>query len=122
MLGASTFNPVGDLTLPQLAIRQAINIPIDTHVYLFESSGGYVRFYECPEMIRVTSPYYFKIEPGTANLYKPWAEPKLLAFLAREKVKYAEIIIEIVENNYLEAKLSKKGASDLAIPQTIRDD
>lgn len=120
MLGASTFNPVGDLTLPQLAaIRQAINIPIDIHVYLFESFGGYVRFYECPEMIRVASPCYFKIEPGpgTANLYKPWADPKLLAFLAREKVKYAEIIIEIVENNYPEAKLSKKGASDLAIPK-----
>lgn len=120
MLGATTFNPVGDLTLPQLAaIRQAVNIPIDIHVYLFESFGGYVRFYECPEMIRVASPCYFKIEPGTgtANLYRPWTNPDTLAFLAREKVKYAEIIIEIVEANYPQAKLSKQGASDLAIPK-----
>lgn len=120
MLGASTFNPVGDLTLPQLAaMRKVINIPMDIHVYLFDSFGGFVRFYECPEIIRVAAPCYFKIEPGpsVATLYKPWANPDHLAFLAREKVKYAEIIRDIVEKNYPEAKLSERGPSDLAIPK-----
>jgi hypothetical protein len=120
MLGANTFNPVGDLTLPMLAaIRKAINIPIDVHVYLFDSFGGFNRFWETPEITRVAAPCYYKIEPGVsvATLYKPWVDPKALSFLAREKVKYAEIIIGIIQKHYPKAKLSKRGTEDLAIPR-----
>ncbi len=119
-LGADTFNPVGDLTLPSLAaIRKAVDIPVDIHVYLFDSFGGFNRFYECPEFARVVAPCYFKIEPGTSvgALYKPWTDPKLLEFMAREKVKYAEIIRELMERHYPEAKLSEQGAADLAVPE-----
>ena len=124
MLGASTFNPVADLSLPQLAsIRQGCNLPLDLHIYLAESFGGYNRFYDGPEMARVCAPCYFKIEPGPAcaagpgALYKPWTPPDSLSFLAREKVKYAQIIDELVQENFPEAKLSKIGAKDLAIPK-----
>ena len=120
MLGANTFNPLADLTLPMLAaIRKAIEIPIDVHVYLFDSFGGFNRFWETPEIARVASPCYYKIEPGpsVSALYKPWVSPEHLAFLAREKVKQAEIIISIVEKNYPDAKLSEVGAKDLAIPK-----
>jgi len=120
MLGANTFNPVGDLTLPMLAaIRKAVNMPVDVHVYLFDSFGGFVRFWETPEITRVTAPCYYKIEPGPSvgSLYKPWVSPDHLAFLAREKVKYAEIIVSLIEKNYPEAKLSKMGPPDLAIPK-----
>jgi len=119
-LGADTFNPVADLSLPQLAaIRAAVEIPIDIHVYLFDSFGGFNRFYECPEFCRIAAPCYFKIEPGPSvgTMYKPWATPDSLAFAAREKVKYAEIIRELVQRHYPEAKLSEKGPKDLAIPQ-----
>jgi len=119
-LGADTFNPIGDLSLPALAaIRRATDIPLDLHIYLFDSFGGFVRFYEAPDMIRVTSPCYFKIEPGVSvsALYKPWVSSELLGNMAREKVKYAEIIMEIVDRNYPEAKLSNRGARDLAIPE-----
>lgn len=120
MLGANTFNPVADLTLPMLAaIRRAVNIPIDVHVYLFDSWGGFNRFWETPEITRVAAPCYYKIEPGASvgSLYKPWVSPEHLAFLAREKVKQAEIIISLIEKNYPEAKLSRKGLSDLAVPK-----
>jgi hypothetical protein len=124
MLGASTFNPLGDLTLPQFAsIRQAIDIPIDIHIMLADSFGGYIRFYDGPEMARVCAPCYFKIEPGPActvgpgALYKLWTSPDLMAFLAREKVKYAQIIHELIQENFPEATMSKVGAQDLAIPQ-----
>jgi hypothetical protein len=120
MLGANTFNPVADLTLPMLAaIRQAIHIPIDVHIYLFDAFGGFNRFWEAPEMSRVCAPCYYKIEPGPGMgaLYKPWVSPDHLAFLAREKVKQAEIIISLIEKNYPEAKLSEIGAKDLAIPK-----
>lgn len=120
MLGANTFNPVADLSLPMLAaIRKAVNIPVDVHVYLFDSFGGFNRIWEAPEITRVTAPCYFKIEPGASvsALYKPWVSPEHLAFLAREKVKQAEVIISLIEKNYPEAKISKVGASDLAIPK-----
>ena len=119
-LGASTFNPLGDLSLPQFAsIRASVDIPIDVHVYLFDSFGGFVRFYDTPEIARTCAPVYFKIEPGSsmANSYKPWVSPDWLAFMAREKVKYAEIIRDIVKKNYPEIKLSDKGPKDLAIPK-----
>jgi len=120
MLGANTFNPVADLPLPMLAaIRKAVDIPIDVHVYLFDSFGGFNRFWETPEIARVAAPCYYKIEPGASvsTLYKPWTSPEQHAFLAREKVKQAEIIISLVEKNYPAAKLSKIGAKDLAIPK-----
>ncbi len=119
-LGANTFNPVADVTLPMLAaIRKAVNMPIDVHVYLFDSFGGFNRLWETPEIARVTAPCYFKIEPGPSvgTMYKPWVSPDSLAFIAREKVKNAETIIQLVDKNYPEAKTSKIGAQDLAIPK-----
>jgi len=123
-LGAGTFNPLGDLTLPQFAsIRQAVDIPIDVHIILAESYGGFMRFYEAPEMVRVSAPCYFKIEPGPAlaagpqALYKPWVDRGMLADWAREKVKYACIIHELIQENFPEAILSKQGPADLAVPK-----
>jgi len=124
MLGASTFNPLGDLSLPQLAsIRRAVDIPLDLHIYLAESFGGYNRFYDGAEMARVCAPCYFKIEPGPAcaagpgALYKPWVSPDHLSFLIREKVKYAQIIHELIQENFPQATLSAPGPEDLAIPK-----
>lgn len=124
MLGASTFNPVADLSLPQLAsIRQGARLPLDLHVYLTESFGGYNRFYDTPEMARCCAPCYFKIEPGPAcaagpgALYKPWTSTEALAAMAREKVKYAQIIHELIEEQFGEAVLSAPGLADLAVPQ-----
>jgi hypothetical protein len=119
-LGATTFNPVADLTLPMIsAIREAINLPLDLHIYLFDSFGGFNRIYEGPEMARIASPCYFKIEPGTSvsTLYKQYSSPDTLSFLAREKVKYAENLIQIIDRNYPGVKLSELGAPDLAIPK-----
>lgn len=121
---ADTFNPLGDLTLPQFAsIRKEIDIPVDIHIMLAESYGGFVRFYEGPDLARVTAPCYFKIEPGPAlaaganAMYKPWTDKEFLAEFAREKVKYAQIIHGIIQNEFPEATLSDQGPEDLAIPK-----
>ncbi|UCF07375.1 MAG: hypothetical protein JSW28_06895 [Thermoplasmata archaeon] len=122
-LGADTFNPLGDLSLPMFAaIRSAIDIPIDIHIYLSDSFGGFNRFWEAPELARVASPCYFKIEPGTAlaaggGIYKPWTDEGFLAKFAKEKVKYAEIITNLIKKYQPEMKLSKIGAEDLAVPK-----
>jgi hypothetical protein len=122
-LGANTFNPLGDLSLPMFAsIRKAIKIPVDIHVILSESFGGFNRMWEAPELARVTAPCYFKIEPGTAlaigsGIYRPWTSEEFLAKLVREKVKYAETIRDIIGKVNPELKLSAQGPSDLAIPE-----
>ncbi len=122
-LGAGTFNPLGDLSIPMFAsIRKAIDIPIDIHIELAESMGGFNRFYEGPEMARVASPCYFKIEPGeglaaTGGMYKPWTDPEFHQFLTKEKVKHAEIIHDIIQDEYPDLKLSEHGAEDLYIPK-----
>jgi len=124
MLGAGTFNPVADLSLPQFAaIRQAADIPLDVHIIITESFGGYMRFYDAPDMARVCAPCYFKIEPGPAcaatgaALYKPWVNEAMLAEWGRVKVKYAQIIHEIIQENNPELKMSDLGPADLAIPK-----
>ena len=124
MLGAGTFNPLGDLSLPPLAsIRQGVDIPLDLHIYLSDSFGGFNRFYEAAEMARVCSPCYFKIEPGPAlvsgggAMYKPWSSPESLASFAREKVKYAQIIHEMIQASNPRLCLSPTGSPDLAIPK-----
>ena len=124
MLGADTFNPVADLSLPQFAsIRQAVDIPLDVHIILTESFGGYIRIYDGPEMARVCAPCYYKIEPGPAcaagpgALYKPWTDEGMLAHWARVKVKYAQIIHEVIQENFPEATMSELGAKDLAVPK-----
>jgi len=122
-LGANTFNPLGDLSLPIFAsIRKAVKIPLDIHILLSESFGGFNRFWEGPELARVTSPCYFKIEPGTAlatgnGIYRPWTSEDFLAKLIREKVKYAEIIRDIIDKIHPELKLSEQGPKDLAVPK-----
>ena len=124
MLGAGTFNPIADLSLPQFAaIRQAADIPLDVHIIITESFGGYMRFYDAPDMARVCAPCYFKIEPGPAcaatgaALYKPWVSEAMLADWGRVKVKYAQIIHEIIQENNPELKMSDLGPADLAIPK-----
>ena len=123
-LGANTFNPLADLSLPQLgAIRQAVRMPLDLHIYLTDSFGGFNRFYDGPEMVRVCSPCYFKMEPGPAcvvgpgALYKPWVSGKTLADWGREKVKFAAILHELIQESYPGAVLSDWGPPDLAVPQ-----
>jgi len=123
-LGAAPVNPVADLSLPRFAaIRQAIDIPLDIHIILTESFGGYIRIYDGPEMARTCAPCYFKIEPGPAcaagpgALYKPWISTQMLADWAREKVKYAQIIHELIQENFPDAKLSAIGPADLVIPK-----
>jgi hypothetical protein len=108
MLGANTFNPIADLTLPMLAaIRKVIDIPMDVYVYVPISFGGINRFYEAPEIVRVAAPCYLKFEPGESEgaIYQPWVSEEFLATLARQKVRFAETVVNLIEKNYPEAKV-----------------
>jgi len=123
-LGASSFNPPGDLTLPHLAaIRQAVSIPLDFYIYTSISFGGFNRFYDAAEVARVCSPCYFKFEPGPAlsagggqSLYQPWVTDEEHIHLVRKKVKWAAIVRDLIAENEPEVKISEQGPDDLCIP------
>jgi hypothetical protein len=118
-LGAASCNPVADLTLPMLAaIRNVVTIPLDVHIQIWASMGGFNRFYEAPEIARVASPCYFKMEPGPGfAMYMPWgSSEESLAQLGREKIRWIKNIIEIVGETHPALKLSPQGAEDLRVP------
>ncbi len=118
-LGASSGNPVADLTLPELAsIRSVVNIPLDVHIQLWNSMGGFNRIFETPEIARVTSPCYFKMEPGPGlAMYMPWGMSEdTLAELGREKIRSIKNIIELVGQVHPDLIVSKPGPKDLRVP------
>jgi hypothetical protein len=119
-LGADSFNPLSDLTLPMLAsIRKAVNIPLDVYVYIVNAMGGVNRFYEAAEIVRVCSPCYLKFEPGQSEeeIYGPWVSEEAHSHLVRQKVRYASIVQELMGRLGADLVASPAGSDDLAIPQ-----
>ncbi len=119
-MGANTFNPIADLSLPILAgIRKAIRIPMDVYINVVDAFGGMYRCYEAAEIARLCSPCYFKFEPGVseATIYKPWVTKDFHENLVREKVKMASVVKELVESMSPKVRLSSWGPEDLVLAQ-----
>ena len=118
-MGINSLNPLSDVSLPILAsIRKTVDIPLDVYVIIVDAFGGMFRAYEAPEIARIASPCYFKIEPGTseADIYKPWVDEAWHQNHVRQKIKMASIVQEIMERHAPELKTSEKGAKDLVLP------
>lgn len=120
-LGADTYNVPTALTLPKLAaIRQAIDIPIDLYVEAPDNFGGFLRYYEIPEIIRVLAPVYIKFglrnHPDVYPSGKQWESTNIS--LVQERVHRASLGVQMIERYYPEAKTSKLGAEGLGIPKT----
>lgn len=119
-LGANSFNPLADLTLPMLsAIRDAISIPMDIYLCLVNAMGGFVRFYEATEIARLCAPCYFKIEPGPSEeaIYAPWNTAEYHDAQIKERVRNAAVVMELIERDGAPVKCSPVGGSDLVIPR-----
>lgn len=117
-LGADTFNPSCDTTLPQLAaMRRVTDIPFDIHVLNFDTEGGQNRMWDVADIARVAAPVYFKLEPGDSfnRLYKLWNEEENTA-LVREKVRLVKIIQEIMAGTGAELVCSPPAPADLHVP------
>jgi hypothetical protein len=118
-LGANTMNPISDVTLPILgSIRAAVKMPMDVYMIIVDGFGGMFRAYEAPEVARIASPVYFKIEPGTseADIYKPWVSASQHDEWIASKVRIGCILREIVQRRAPELKLSAQGPADLTLP------
>ena len=121
-LGADTVNIPSDLTIPQIAaMRAALTVPIDFYVEAPDNIGGFLRYYEIPELIRVASPIYLKfglrnspdVYPSGTHL-----ENTVIA-LSRERVRRAGMAMETIARYCPGATMSPLKAKDLGIPAAV---
>ncbi|RZK38532.1 MAG: peptidase [Pedobacter sp.] len=108
-VGADSVNPVRDIQLQMLsAMRQGIDIPVDIHTENPASTGGFIRHYEVPEMIRVASPIYLKTGGSVAKTHS-WDSTEADA---RQRAKQVSLVKRMIDSYYPEAIASEKGKID----------
>jgi Peptidase family U32 len=121
-LGAGTINVATDLSPAQLAeLRESVTLPLDVYVEVPDDQGGFVRFYEVPDVIRAAAPVYVKL--GLRNAPAIYPSGLHLADtaekLGRERVRRAELCLRLLGELAPEL-LEDAGAPrppDLAIPE-----
>ena len=112
-LGADSINPVRDLQIPMIAaLRAAVQVPLDVHTDNPPGSGGFIRVYEAPEIVRVAAPVHCK----TGNSVVGGHGEMTSAGDGKRMADQAAIVVEMVNKYYPELKQSPKRASDLRIP------
>ncbi len=112
-LGADSINPVRDLQIPMIAaLRAAVKVPLDVHTDNPPGSGGFIRVYEAPEIVRVAAPVHLK----TGNSVVSGHGQITSASDGKKMADQAAIVVEMVSKYYPEAKQSPKGSPDLRIP------
>jgi hypothetical protein len=118
-LGADTINIPSDLTLPQIAsIRAAVDAVIDLYVEAPDNIGGFIRYYEIPEFIRVAAPIYLKFGlRNSPDVYPSGTHlENTVSALSRERVRRAQIACQTIARYCPQAAMSPLGAKDLGIP------
>ncbi len=102
-IGANSFNPVRDIQIQMLgAIRQAISIPIDIHPENHDSSGGFIRHYEVPDMIKVAAPIYLKTGGSVAKTHS-WDTS---VDDAKKRAKQIVLVKRVIDQYYPDAVMS----------------
>lgn len=112
-LGADSINPVRDLPVPMIAaLRAAVKVPLDVHTDNPPASGGFIRVYEAPDIVRVAAPVHCK----TGNSVIGGHGQLTSSNDAKRMADQASIVVEMVSKYYPEAIQTQKGSDDLAIP------
>ncbi len=113
-LGADSINPVRDLSLGMIAaLRAAVSVPLDVHTDNPPASGGFIRVYEAPELVRVGAPIHLK----TGNSVVGGHGQLTSANEGRLMAEQASIVAEMLERYYPDYKQTKGKAVDMSIPE-----
>jgi hypothetical protein len=121
-LGANTVNVSTDLSPAELGeLRAACSAALDVYVEVPDDQGGFVRFYEVPEIVRLAAPVYVKLGLRNApNIYPSGLHLEELAVkLGRERVRRAELVLRLLEErapDLVEGRGDERPA-DLGIPE-----
>ena len=115
-LGAESINPVRDLQIPMIAaLRAAVTVPIDVHTDNPPGSGGFIRVYEAPEIVRVAAPVHCK----TGNSVVGGHGEMTSAVDGKRMADQASIVVEMVNKYYPHLTQSAKRSADLHLPVLV---
>ena len=78
-----------------------------------KSSGGFIRHYEAPEIVRAAAPVYLKTG-GSVAAHHGWDTTKSQA---AERVRQVLLVQNMMDRYYPEAEISKQGTNDMSIPE-----
>lgn len=103
-IGADSLNPVRDIQLQMLsAIRASVDIPLDVHTENPTSSGGFIRHYEVPEMIRIAAPIYLKTGGSVVNTHNHDTTKNE----ALKRARQVKLVQRMINQYYPTASMSK---------------
>lgn len=112
-LGAGSVNVLADLQLPMLAAcRKAARVPIDIHTDTPRSSGGFIRTYEVPEMIRIAAPLFLKA--GAVSAPQHAHRPSDLEL--EERVRQFALVADMIASRSPEARPITPASKSYALP------
>lgn len=120
--GATTINVSTDLSPAELGeLRSACSAPLDVYVEVPDDQGGFVRYYDVPDMIRAAAPMYVKLGLRNApNIYPAGLHLEDLAVkLGRERVRRAALVLRLLRERVPEL-VEGRGDDrppDLGIPE-----
>lgn len=112
-LGADTIASQRDLDFSIMAaLREAVDIPIHIHIDNPQATGGFMRMYDAPEMIRLCAPVYVKTGSSVLERHGQVINDDLALQMARQ----VAVSMETIQRYMPEAVQTKGKADDLAIP------
>jgi hypothetical protein len=118
-LGANTLNVVPDLSVADIAaIRQAVGLPIDVYIEAPDNIGGFVRYHDLVEIVRVAAPVYVKLGlRNAAGIYPSGGHIEAQAVAQSvERVRRARIALDVLDRAGGGGMRSGPGAAGLALP------
>jgi hypothetical protein len=80
-------------------------MPLDIYVESPDDFGGFIRYYEIPQLIRVAAPVYVKLGlRNSPNIYPTGAHLENVAIqMGRERVHRAAVAMDMIRRFYPEA-------------------
>ena len=120
--GLNTVNVASDISLARLAaLRQVIAIPIDLYIESPDGLGGFTRYHELAELVRVGAPIYLKFGLRNApNIYPTGFHLEQVAIqTGRERVRRAALGLEMLARTSSGFKTSEPGAAGLGVPVAL---
>ncbi|MBK8028013.1 MAG: hypothetical protein IPK17_00595 [Chloroflexi bacterium] len=118
--GLNTINVASDISLARLAaLRQVLSIPIDLYIEGPDGLGGFTRYHELAEIVRVGAPIYLKFGLRNApNIYPSGIHLENAAIsTGKERVRRAFIGMEHLARSGAQFSTSNTGVADLGIPE-----
>lgn len=118
-LGAGTINVPPGLSMAHLSeIRRATTVPLDMYVEAPDTLGGFVRLHDIPDFVHVLAPVYLKFGlRNHADVYPSGYQfEELNVRLSRERVRRAQIGLELLAESGRAGTMSAIGSRGVAVP------